>query len=202
MRRPFFIAAILLLAACKPASNDTENGVTIELPPAVPVENDAADSDALANPAGEANALNVMTPTISERDEAPIRSGASPAVARQEGHPKGGEEAPQAAALPKTEVAKSAVAGAAQAPAAATPSASEEPQTSEAPALGPARPPLSDERIAGIIDRIGFTCGSVVSTSPVAAVDGIPAYKITCSSGSAYLGTNRGGHMRFRKWNP
>ena len=75
------------------------------------------------------------------------------------------------------------------------------PSPPQEPAAPAARPPLGDAQIARTIDRIGYRCGSVVSAS---AADrnaaGQPVYRIACSSGEIYRGTNRGGRMFFRPW--
>jgi outer membrane biosynthesis protein TonB len=60
------------------------------------------------------------------------------------------------------------------------------------------RPPLGDTEIARTIDRIGFPCGRVVSSEAVGSGQG--TYKINCSSGEAYQGTTKRGHLFFRPW--
>jgi outer membrane biosynthesis protein TonB len=72
---------------------------------------------------------------------------------------------------------------------------------SEAPRPPAARPPLGDAEIARTIDRIGYRCGSVVSAARVdGSASGPPTYRIACSSGETYRGTNRSGRMYFRPW--
>jgi outer membrane biosynthesis protein TonB len=51
---------------------------------------------------------------------------------------------------------------------------------------------------ARTIDRIGFPCGRVVSSEAVGSGQG--TYKINCSSGEAYQGTTKRGHLFFRPW--
>jgi hypothetical protein len=54
--------------------------------------------------------------------------------------------------------------------------------------------------IARTLDRIGFRCGSVVSTDRVDAPEGPSAYKVTCSSGQSYRASDQTGRYRFSKW--
>ncbi len=70
----------------------------------------------------------------------------------------------------------------------------------EAPAASTAAAtmPLPSRVIARTIDRIGYSCGSVVSTSPVeSAAPGV--YKITCSSGQSFQAKPVNGRYRFRR---
>ncbi len=61
----------------------------------------------------------------------------------------------------------------------------------------PASLPLPSAVIARTIERIGYSCGSVASATPV---EGRHAFKITCSSGQAYQAAPVGGRYRFRRW--
>ena len=58
--------------------------------------------------------------------------------------------------------------------------------------------PLSNAVIARTIDRIGYSCGRVASTS---AVEGAPAgtYTITCTSGQSYQAKPVRGRYRFSR---
>jgi hypothetical protein len=58
--------------------------------------------------------------------------------------------------------------------------------------------PLSNRVIARTIDRIGYSCGAVVSAS---AVEGAPSgvYRVTCSSGRTYEASPVHGRYRFRR---
>lgn len=73
-------------------------------------------------------------------------------------------------------------------------------QAAAAPAAGTSGPPLPNSVIARTLDRIGFRCGSVVSTDRVDALDGGSAYKVTCSSGQSYRASDQTGRYRFSKW--
>lgn len=63
-------------------------------------------------------------------------------------------------------------------------------------AAAPSRPPIPDATIARTLGRIGFSCGRVVATSAVE--DG--AWRIDCSSGASYRGSDQSGRMRFKRW--
>lgn len=77
----------------------------------------------------------------------------------------------------------------------------EQPQPEAAPEAPPARLPLPNATIARTIDRIGYRCGSVVSAAAAERNgEGQAVYRIACSSGETYRGTNRGGRMVFRPW--
>lgn len=59
--------------------------------------------------------------------------------------------------------------------------------------------PLPNRVIARTIDRIGYSCGSVTSATPVeGAAPGV--YKIGCSSGQFYQAKLVNGRYRFRRW--
>ena len=75
------------------------------------------------------------------------------------------------------------------------------PETPEEPRPAGGRPPLPDATIARTIERIGYRCGTVVSAARVeGGASGTPTFRIACSSGETYRGTNRGGRMYFRPW--
>ena len=61
-----------------------------------------------------------------------------------------------------------------------------------------ARLPLPGATIARTIQRIGYGCGSVISTSAVEGADGV--FKVTCSSGDSYRAAPVGGRYHFRRW--
>jgi len=58
--------------------------------------------------------------------------------------------------------------------------------------------PLSNRVIARTIARIGYSCGSVVSTTSVEGA-GPGVYKVACSSGETYQATPVRGRYRFRR---
>ncbi len=59
--------------------------------------------------------------------------------------------------------------------------------------------PLPNAVIARTIERIGYSCGQVASTTPV---DGKASgtYKVTCTSGQSYQATPVRGRYHFRRW--
>ena len=58
--------------------------------------------------------------------------------------------------------------------------------------------PLSGSLVARTIERIGYACEKVASTSPVEGeAEGV--YKVTCSSGQSYQATPVHGRYRFRR---
>jgi hypothetical protein len=77
--------------------------------------------------------------------------------------------------------------------------ASDKPET-ETPAVvtaAVAAMPLPNRVIAHTIERIGYACGEVASTDPVAGAAGV--FKVTCSSGQAYEASPVHGRYRFRR---
>jgi hypothetical protein len=71
----------------------------------------------------------------------------------------------------------------------------------EAPAVTAAAAPmpLPDRVVARTIERIGYACGRVASTTPVEG-DAPGVYKVTCSSGQSYQAKPVNGRYRFRRW--
>ena len=69
--------------------------------------------------------------------------------------------------------------------------------TSEAASV-PAALPLPNSVVARTIERIGYPCGTVASTSNVDGADGV--FKVTCTSGAAYKATPVRGRYHFRRW--
>jgi hypothetical protein len=67
--------------------------------------------------------------------------------------------------------------------------------TPAAPAVA-ASLPLPNNVIARTIERIGYSCGDVVSAT---AVEG-GAYKVACSSGQSYQARPVRGRYHFRRW--
>ena len=67
-----------------------------------------------------------------------------------------------------------------------------------APAPEPvAAMPLSNAAIARTIGRIGYSCGSVASTSAVEGEEGV--FNVTCTSGDSYRAAPVHGRYRFRR---
>lgn len=71
----------------------------------------------------------------------------------------------------------------------------------EAPAVptAAAAMPLPDRVVARTIERIGYACGRVASTTPVEG-DAPGVFKVTCSSGQSYQAKPVNGRYRFRRW--
>jgi hypothetical protein len=67
-----------------------------------------------------------------------------------------------------------------------------------APASRAVALPLPDRTIARTIERIGYACGQVASTSAVDGASGV--FKVTCTSGQAYQARPVGGRYHFRRW--
>jgi hypothetical protein len=57
--------------------------------------------------------------------------------------------------------------------------------------------PLPGKVVARTIERIGYACGEVASTSAVEGASGV--YKVTCTSGHSYRAAPVGGRYRFRR---
>lgn len=55
--------------------------------------------------------------------------------------------------------------------------------------------PLSNRTVAKTLERIGYSCGDVASTSAA----GAGAFKVTCTSGNSYQATPVKGRYRFRR---
>lgn len=72
-----------------------------------------------------------------------------------------------------------------------------EPETA-VPKFVEAKLPLPNNVIARTIARIGYPCGSVVSTTSVEGA-GAGVYKVACSSGQTYQATPVRGRYRFRR---
>ena len=64
-------------------------------------------------------------------------------------------------------------------------------------ALVSAEMPLPSAIVARTIDRIGYSCGQVTSTS-AAGVAGV--FKVTCTSGNSFKATPIRGRYHFRRW--
>lgn len=58
--------------------------------------------------------------------------------------------------------------------------------------------PLSNATIARTIDRIGYACGRVASTSPDSS-GAAGVFKVTCTSGQSYRAAPVNGRYRFRR---
>lgn len=70
------------------------------------------------------------------------------------------------------------------------------PEAAPAPAVA-ASMPLPHKTVARTIDRIGYSCGSVASVSPVEGAAGV--YKVICTSGQSFQARPVNGRYRFRR---
>lgn len=59
--------------------------------------------------------------------------------------------------------------------------------------------PLPNRVVARTIERIGYSCGGVVSTIPVEG-EAPGVYKVNCSSGQSYQAKPVNGRYHFRRW--
>ena len=144
-----------------------------------------------ARPVGDVGQVPASaTAAVAQRVEPPAaaRIGAPPA-------PKRAQPASEPAA--DTQVASTAPTTSAEASPADAAAADElAPQPAAAPDAT-AQMPLPKSVVAQTIGRIGYPCGSVVSTS---AVDGAPGvFSISCSSGQTYRATPINGRYHFRR---
>ncbi len=184
MRTSLLLFTILLLSGCDSSQpgQGAEDGVTVDLPEPEPAEVNTQESG------NASDTLNVLVPTVDEAD--------APVLVEPEPKP---EPAPSPAkAVPKAKEAESDL----EQPE-SPPQPAEKPRTPAAPddvKLLSARPPLSDGAIAGTLARMGHPCGTVTAANKVDTSDTGGVYKITCSSGDSYRGTNKGGHLFFRPW--
>jgi len=185
-RRPVLVAAGLLASAGiigafagmsvkdNVQAQSNADGVTVGLPAAK------------ANKAPSALDASVQ-PAYQAPVEAPVRRAAKPSVRER------AARQPQAAfaeeAVQQSASAQTALDGTDQAVAA---------DATSAPTPTPAALPLPKSVVARTIERIGYSCGSVVSTS---AVDGgAPGtFSVTCSSGQTYQASPVHGRYRFRR---
>jgi hypothetical protein len=162
--------------------------ITIPLPPAAGIVDSPAATDAVQSPpvapshelpsaASIARALQPPSPT-PEQDEA--ASSNAEAIAHE--------------ASPAEEGNSQDVASPAET---ASASVNEGANAASVPGNG-TKLPLPDATVARTIERIGYSCGKVISTSSVeGAAAGI--YKIVCSSGDSYQATPVHGRYRFRR---
>jgi hypothetical protein len=74
-----------------------------------------------------------------------------------------------------------------------------DPATAEAPPVQPvaASLPLPNSIIARTIERIGYACGEVASTTSVEGATGV--YNVTCTSGQSYRAVPVRGRYHFRR---
>lgn len=175
-----------LASGCGPSggrSSNPDGGVTINIATAEPAKN--AVSTPLGRPAAPEPKPNVVAPPPAN---AQASVGEKPDLSRPTAKPMEAVSTPPARPQADDE---------ASAPKPPKPQAPAEP-----PAVSPPRStnlPLPNAVVARTIERIGYACGQVTSSSAVEGAGG-PAYKITCSSGASYRASTVAGHLRFRKW--
>jgi outer membrane biosynthesis protein TonB len=196
-RLPSSLLAILMLGACgssgsEPAAKDQGSpSVTLELPAPEPYRKvsipeappPSAQDDAAAAAENATAAAPTEKPQAVPAETKPAEKAPEKKAAEKKADDK---ERSTASATAATVEEKSAA------------KAERNKSDTDAVPTRSGRPPLGDAEIARTIDRIGFPCGRVVSSEAVASGQGI--YKINCSSGEAYQGTTKGGHLFFRPW--
>lgn len=70
------------------------------------------------------------------------------------------------------------------------------PEPTPAPMVA-ASMPLPHRTVARTLDRIGYRCGTVTSTTPVDGSSGV--YKVNCTSGQSFQAKSVNGRYRFRR---
>lgn len=155
-----------------------KRGVTVALPAA------AAQADGAAATTAPVAKIAV---TESERPERAEAVSAARRPARQELAALSGEPA-QSSELADSGLSASAPVGADGA----------QPEAEAGAPKAVAKLPLSNGVIARTIARIGYSCGSVVSTTSVEGA-GAGVYKVACSSGETFQATPVRGRYRFRR---
>jgi hypothetical protein len=141
-----------------------------------------------AEPAKDIAALSPPPPTVAE--EGPERSTAavaSPPIEREPSPPQPAVAEEQAEAGQPAETAPAEEATAQTAA-----------DTPEAQTVAAALP-LPNATIARTIERIGYACGQVASTSAVEG-EAPGVYKVTCTSGQSYRAAPIRGRYHFRRW--
>lgn len=166
----------------------------IEAEPAETVARIAAP-DAQARPPGRVAAPAERPSADTAAPELPAPAAIVPPRSRRTPVAQAQPDAPEASRLAEEEFAGDAV------------QASElddlvvqrvEREAPPAPSLA-ATLPLPNKVVARTIERIGYSCGEVVSTSPVeGAAQGV--FKVTCASGQSYRAAPTGGRYHFRRW--
>ena len=186
--------AILSIALAVPVPNpdrlpdspeSAQQALTVALPPAA----SADDSDvALTSPPAAEHAPREAQMTVDP-------------VARPT-RPEPGKERLAEVAVNEVAAASSALDASADqaAPVTAAVESADDSASDQSPVTAAAaRMPLPNATVAHTIQRIGYACGRVVSTSGVdGAADGV--FKVTCSSGDTYQATPVRGRYHFRRW--
>jgi hypothetical protein len=158
-----------------------EPAVTMSIPAA---KTDATPAEAAAAPVAETFPAQVQRPVRAARS--PVRARAELADAAEPAQPADNSQLAESAAM-QSGFVESATEQAAADPLAAEPA--------EAAQTTAADLPLPNNVVARTIERIGYACGSVASTT--AAQGG---FKVTCTSGDSYRAAPVHGRYRFRRW--
>lgn len=148
-------------------------------------------------------AVTAALPPAKPRAEvaAPVAAeqatGAEPVVLERRAKARPRRPLPQTAA--SSDVVDAAADNAAEAPAsdAAADPLAPQPDSTIA-AVATAGLPVATKLVARTIERIGYACGQVASTSAVEGAAGV--YKVTCTSGQSYRAAPVHGRYRFRRW--
>jgi hypothetical protein len=180
-RRPALAGAALVLAA---GLIGTMAGLSVTgSESAAPGANVTSDLPA-ARPSPSVAAASPSAPAIAETATVvPVEKHAGRRLGRHSFAQKALDQAPSLAIhdQPQADLASDATA--------ADPLAPE-------PAADAATMPLSNSVVARTIERIGYSCGTVVSTT---AVEASGVYTVTCSSGHTYRAAPSHGRYRFRR---
>ncbi|HET9459410.1 MAG TPA: hypothetical protein VFO51_05470 [Sphingomicrobium sp.] len=166
----------------------------IEAEPAETVASIVAP-DAQARPSGSVAASEVRPSADKAEPETPAPTNVNPPRSRRAPVAQAQPDAPAPPRIAEEEFAGDAV------------EASElddivvqraDAQAPTAPAVA-ATLPLPNKVVARTIERIGYSCGEVASTTPVeGAAAGV--FKVTCSSGQSYRAAPTRGRYHFRRW--
>jgi curved DNA-binding protein CbpA len=161
-----------------------QSAVTVSLPPADPANNPAVASVTPAPDFAPATAeAKKVAANASPVQHSTRRGSADGALAR------GNKEAAEAQPLHNVGEGDSSSDAA---------SAENNPVESGLAPAAAAKMPLPDTTIASTIERIGYSCGRVVSTSrSEGAAQGV--YTVTCSSGQSYRASPVNGRYHFRR---
>lgn len=177
MRSAVLLIAAAALAGCgNGSSGNGQEGSSVTIPLTTIPRNEQAPAE-----------------TASVPEPAPVNETAAAPVEEVPPPPK--PEAPRPKEQRKEEPAPAAPQSKEEAAAVETPA------PAAAPAVSGEKVPLPETVIARTIARIGYKCGSVVSSARVDTGGESPVYRVVCSSGDSYRAATLGGRLRFRKWN-
>ena len=193
--------AILAFAAALPERNpnrlpvrggEAEPGLTVPVPPATPNNDSLVASQPLATPTTSTASTSSRLQARPTRAAPQRKPRPTPWLAVNDKQPAAaisdkGEGQP----LPTQAVAQQSSKAS---PAAETPAAAPDPAPVTVPA---ATLPLANATIARTIERIGYSCGRVVSATGIEGAAGV--FNITCSSGDTYRAAPVRGRYHFRR---